>query len=90
MTKTPKTRVEELRRIADDLTNIEAVLDTIQENDLTEMSGFREWQGPFSLHVRYTPRPHKHRVSDDQNRCKDCGKDLVWVGPGIYDWELVS
>ena len=39
MTKTPKTRVEELRRIADDLTNIEAVLDTIQENDLTEMSG---------------------------------------------------
>ena len=28
-----------------------------------------------------------HRPDDD-NRCKDCGAQLSWLGPGPYDWTV--
>lgn len=34
-----------------------------------------------------------HRPDDDPepgDRCKDCGRDLTWIGPGIHDWELAT
>lgn len=32
-----------------------------------------------------------HRPDDlpePGDRCKECRRELTWVGPGIYDWEL--
>ena len=33
---------------------------------------------------------HKARPDDDPepgDRCKDCGKDITWLGPSYNDWE---
>lgn len=33
---------------------------------------------------------HNARPDDDPepgNRCKDCGRDIVWIGPGPNDWQ---
>lgn len=39
----------------------------------------------------YNPA-HRPRPDDDPtpgNRCKDCGRDITWLGPGMLDWEHV-
>ncbi|GAA1940303.1 hypothetical protein GCM10009754_04320 [Amycolatopsis minnesotensis] len=33
---------------------------------------------------------HTHRpdnVPEPGDRCKDCGAEIVWTGPGMHDWQ---
>lgn len=49
-------------------------------------------RGVVGMPARQCPSG-RHRPDDDPtpgDRCKDCGQDLTWRGPGPYDWDTID
>jgi hypothetical protein len=50
-----------------------------------ESGKFCPRHSPFDWNGDHAARPDD--LPDEGDRCKDCGREITWIGPSDYDWE---